>query len=107
MKVFNRSSDLFLGLPFNITSSSLFLILIARVCQLKPRNLFINLGDAHIYEQHLQAVNTQLDRFPYSFPKIFINKDIKNLNDLESLSFDDFEIKNYKHNEKIKAQMIA
>lgn len=107
MKVFNRSSDCFLGLPFNIASSSLFLILIARVCNLNPRNIYIDLGDAHIYEQHVNQVNEQCSRIPYKFPRLKINKHLDSISDIEELGFEDFILEDYKHYRSIKAEMIA
>jgi len=107
MKVFNRSSDCFLGLPFNITSSSLFLILIAKVCNLKPRNMYIDLGDAHIYEQHVKQVTEQCSRIPYEFPKLKVDKKLISITDIERLKFEDFLLEDYKHYSSIKAEMIA
>lgn len=107
MKVFNRSSDCFLGLPFNIASSSLLLMLIAKMCDLTPRNIYIDLGDAHIYEQHLNQVKEQCSRFPYKFPKLKIEKDLSNISDIENLEFKDFIIEDYSHYPSIKGKMIA
>jgi thymidylate synthase len=107
MKVFNRSSDLFLGLPFNIASSALFLMLISKLCNLKPRNLHIDLGDAHVYEQHVDSVKTQVSRFPCRFPKLKIKKDLTTILDIENLTFEDFSIEDYNHHPSIKAEMVA
>lgn len=107
MKVFNRSSDLFLGLPFNIASSSLLLILIAKTCNLKPRNLHIDLGDAHIYQQHMNQAKDQCLRIPYQCPTLRIEKDLNCISDIENLTFEDFILEDYNHHSAIKAKMVA
>lgn len=107
MKVFNRSSDCFLGLPFNIASSSLFLILIAKVCNLNPRNIYIDLGDAHIYEEHINQVNEQCSRIPYKFPRLKIGRELNSISDIERLKFDNFILEDYDHYSSIKANMVA
>lgn len=104
---YNRSSDLFLGLPFNIASSSLFLILISKICNLTPRYLSLSLGDAHIYEEHLELVNQQLLRYPYISPTVEINKEINSIEDIEKLDYKNFILKNYKSHPKISGKMIA
>jgi thymidylate synthase len=103
---FNRSSDVFLGLSFNIASTSLLLIIIAKITGLVPRYVNISLGDAHIYEQHITHIEKQTNRRPFEFPKIEIKKEITTLNDAENLSFEDFELKNYRHYPAIIANMI-
>lgn len=107
MFCYNRSSDLFLGLPFNIASSALLLILIAEVCNLTPRYFNLSLGDAHIYEAHYDAVKTQITRNPYNFPTLKINKKLENIKDIESMVFGDIEIYNYTYHSRIKAPMIS
>lgn len=104
---FNRSSDVFLGLPFNIASTSLLLIIIAKITGFIPRYVNISLGDAHIYEQHIKHIETQTNRRPFEFPKLEIQKEIFTLNDAENLTFEDFELKNYRHYPTITATMIA
>ena len=107
MFCYNRSSDLFHGLPFNIASSSLFLILIAIITGLKPGKFILSLGDCHIYESHETAVLEQLNRVPFKFPDIKVNKTLKSLSDIEKLMYDDFELINYKYYPSIKAKMVA
>lgn len=104
---FNRSSDVFLGLPFNIASTSLLLVIIAKITGLIPRYVNISLGDAHIYEQHIKHIETQTNRRPFEFPRLEIQKEINTLNDAENLTFEDFELKNYRHHPTITATMIA
>jgi thymidylate synthase len=106
MIAFSRSADMFLGIPFNIASYSLFLTIIAKCTNLVARNLTITIGDAHIYEEHFKVVKEQLIRIPFKFPSLHIKKELKTVEDMEMLSYEDFELENYKHYEQIKAQMI-
>lgn len=107
MFCYNRSSDLFHGLPFNIASSSLLLMIIAKVTNLVPRKFNLTLGDCHIYESHYDSVKTQLNRIPYNFPQININKELKTISDIEKLEFTDFSIENYKYHPSIKVDMVS
>jgi dihydrofolate reductase/thymidylate synthase len=102
-----RSSDMFLGLPFNIASSSILLILIATITNLEPGNLHITLGDSHIYEDHIDQVKEQISRHPYKFPTLRIKKEIHEIDDIERLIPKDFEVVNYHHYPSIKAKMVA
>lgn len=102
-----RSSDLFLGLPFNIASSGMLLTLIAKICNLIPRQLNITLGDAHIYEEHFPVIDKQTSRQPYTFPTLEIKKELNEVDDIETLQVSDFVIHNYRHHPAIKAKMIA
>lgn len=107
MFCFNRSSDLFLGLPFNIASTSLLLILISKVCKLTPRFINITLGDSHIYEQHYDSVSKQIQRIPYTSPTLSIKKDLHSIEDIEKLTFQDIILTSYQSYPSIKAQMIS
>lgn len=109
MSCYNRSQDLFLGTPFNIASSALLLMIISNVCELKPGKMILNLGDCHIYDKsdHIQSVKTQIERFPFPFPKLELWKDLKNINDIENLTIEDFRLYSYNHHEKLKALMVA
>ncbi len=106
MFCYNRSSDVGLGLPFNIASSSLFLIIIAKLTNLEPRYFNLTLGDAHIYSNHLDPLKEQIKRMPYSSPKLII-PEFKNLEDVEKLTFEDFKLMDYKSYSTIKMSMIA
>ena len=106
MFCYNRSSDLFHGLPFNIASSSLFLILIAKITGLIPRNFILSLGDSHIYESHYNVVKKQLERVPFCFPQLEICKDVNKLEDIENMEYSDFVLKNYYSYPTLKAPMI-
>jgi thymidylate synthase len=107
MFCYNRSSDLFLGLPFNIASSSLLLIMIAKVCGLTPRFINISLGDAHIYAVHTEQARLQISRVPYVFPTLVIDGQAKSVEDLEKLEFKDFGLNNYQCHPGIKGMMVA
>lgn len=106
MFCYNRSSDLFLGLPFNIASSSLLLMLIAKITELEPRYFNLSLGDVHIYTEHVEAVKEQLTRTPYLFPQIRI-PEVNSLEEIEMLTHKDFELLEYKSYSSIRAPMIA
>lgn len=106
MYCYNRSQDLFLGTPFNIASSALLLMIIAKITNKNPRFLEIGMGDVHIYENHINSAKKQILRIPYKFPEIIL-PDFKTLEDVEKLSFNDFKIVNYKHHSEIKEKMVA
>jgi dihydrofolate reductase/thymidylate synthase len=112
-KMYQRSCDTVLGEPFNITSYALMTHLIAWVCGLKARKLIMTLGDAHIYEQHLEGVREQLNREPFPFPKLKINKILeedtvdKRIQFLEELKFEDIEVVGYQSHPAIKFKMVA
>lgn len=103
-QMYQRSADFFLGVPFNIASYSLFTHMLAQVCGLEVGEFVHTFGDAHIYLNHLDAVNEQLQRTPYDLPQLKINKEIK---DIEKFTMNDFELINYKHHEAIKAPMAV
>ena len=102
-----RSADTFLGLPFNIASTALLTKILASVTNLTPGEIIINLGDAHIYKNHITQVQTQLERTPMYFPKLKIHKTLTNLADIENLSFEDFELLGYSSWPTIKADMAV
>lgn len=104
---YNRSSDIFLGLPFNIASTALFITLIAKITNLQPRHFTLSLGDAHIYKEHYDCVLKQICRTPYNFPTLKILKDIKTLEDVEKLEYKDIKIESYKYHPSIKAKMVV
>ena len=103
-QLYQRSGDMFLGVPFNIASYSFLLHIISKITGYVPGKLIHILGDTHIYEEHLDAVNEQLSRVPVQFPELEISDD---LTDIDSLDESMFCIKNYKCYEKITAPMIA
>ena len=107
MFCYNRSQDLFLGVPFNIASSALLLILIAKITDLTPRFLNISMGDVHIYKQHYELAKCQIIRKCYQFPELKINKNITSLEDVEKLNFEDFILENYSFEPPFKTEMVA
>ena len=102
--LYQRSGDMFLGIPFNIASVSLLTYIIAHITNKKPGFISIIIGDAHIYENHIEQVKTQLEREPYELPTLKINKKFSNINDYK---YEHFELENYKSHDKIIAEMVA
>jgi len=102
--MYQRSCDMFLGVPFNIASYSLLLHLIAQVTNLKPYEFVHTLGDAHIYHNHVNQVKDQLARNPLPLPQLKLNPDIKNIDDFK---MEDIELVNYEHHPAIKAPMAV
>ena len=103
-QLYQRSGDMFLGVPFNITSYAFLLSIIGHITGYKPRKLIHIIGDAHIYEQHLEAVNQQIMRTPNRFPYLTINED---LNNIDTIKEEYFTIVNYDCYTTIPAPMIA
>ena len=103
LQLYQRSSDVFLGLPFNISQYALLLYMVAQVTNLEPRELIISIGDAHIYKNHINAVEEQLKRIPKVLPRLKLNKEIKNIDDFK---IDDFELSGYNPDPHIKADLV-
>lgn len=106
MICYNRSQDMFLGNPWNIASSALFLCIMSKLTGRRPRMLTIFIGDAHIYKSHVLQVEEQIKRIPYSKPRITI-PDIKDLEDVYRLTHEDFIIEDYTAHPSIKAEMVS
>ena len=99
-----RSCDMFLGVPFNIASYSILLSMVAQVTGLEPGEAVFTFNDAHIYEEHFDAVKEQLEREPGELPYLWINPEVK---DIEKFTMDDVKLENYKPQKTIKAAMIV
>jgi thymidylate synthase len=99
-QLYQRSADIFLGVPFNIASYALLTMMMAQVCNLEPGDFVHTFGDAHLYSNHLEQADEQLSREPYSLPTMRLNPEVK---DLFAFTFDDFEILDYRHHPHIKA----
>ena len=99
-QLYQRSGDIFLGVPFNIASYALLTMMMAQVCDLEPGDFIHTLGDAHLYSNHLEQVELQLSREPFERPTMEINPEVK---DIFGFSFDDFTLKNYQSHPHIKA----
>jgi dihydrofolate reductase/thymidylate synthase len=106
VKMYQRSADLFLGLPFNIASTTLLLYIVAKLVDMKPGYVSITLGDCHIYTDHTEQVKRQLSRTPYREP-IMTVKDFTSIKDVEEATVDDFVLSDYECHKGIKALMIA
>jgi thymidylate synthase len=102
--MYQRSVDVFLGLPFNIASYALLTHLIAQCCDMKVGELIISMGDTHIYKTHLEQVSEQLTREPLSLPILKINPAIKNI---DKFVMDDIQLEDYKSLDTIKATMAV
>lgn len=98
-QLYQRSADIFLGVPFNIASYSLLLMMVAQVTGLQTHEFVHTIGDAHIYLNHIEQVKLQLTREPKQLPKMKLNPSVKNIFDF---TFDDFELVNYEAHPHIK-----
>lgn len=103
-QMYQRSCDMFLGVPFNIASYSLLTHMIAQVCELKVGEFIHVLGDAHIYQNHIPQVKEQLNREPYPLPRLKINPMVK---DIFEFTMNDFELENYQHHGQLTAPMAV
>jgi len=103
-QLYQRSADLFLGVPFNIASYSLLLMMVAQVCNLKTGEFIHTFGDLHLYSNHIDQAKLQLGREPKALPKMKINSEIK---DIYGFHYEDFKLENYDPHPSIKAPIAV
>jgi len=103
-QMYQRSADLFLGVPFNIASYALLTLMVAQVADLEPDEFVLTLGDAHLYLNHLEQAKQQLERQPKPFPKLKLNPRVK---DIFGFSFEDFALEGYEPHPAIKAPIAV
>jgi thymidylate synthase len=103
-QLYQRSADVFLGVPFNIASYALLTLMIAQVCDLQPGEFVHTFGDAHLYTNHFEQAKTQLTREPFPLPQMKLNPNVKNIFDF---TYNDFELVNYQAHPHIKANVAV
>lgn len=103
-QLYQRSADIFLGVPFNIASYALFTMMIAQVCDLEVGEFIHTFGDAHIYNNHFEQLELQLSRKPKSLPKMILNPAIK---DIFEFTYEDFTLENYEPHDSIKGSVAV
>ncbi len=101
-QLYQRSADIFLGVPFNIASYALLTMMVAQVTGVRPGDFVYTLGDAHIYNNHIEQVKLQLSREPYPLPQMSINPDVTSIFDFK---YDDFQLVNYQSHPHIKGEV--
>ena len=99
-QLYQRSADVFLGVPFNIASYALLTLMVAQVCHLQPGDFVHTFGDVHLYNNHVDQAHLQLSRQPYLLPKMNLNPEVHSIFDF---NYEDFELVNYQCHPVIKA----
>jgi thymidylate synthase len=103
-QLYQRSADIFLGLPFNIASYSLLTMMVAQVCDLEPGEFILTLGDAHLYSNHIEQARLQITREPLKLPRMRINRAVQSIFEFDC---DDFELAGYEAHPHIKAEVAV
>lgn len=103
-QLYQRSADVFLGIPFNIASYSLLTLILSNICGLTPGYFIHTLGDAHLYLNHINQAKIQIKRTPFPLPNVLINRKIDSV---DSLKFEDFDLTNYNYHPAIKAPIAV
>ena len=103
-QLYQRSADVFLGVPFNVASYSLLLLMVAQVAGLEPGEFVHTFGDVHLYSNHIEQAKLQLSREPRGLPAMKLNSEVK---DVFSFRFEDFELKDYDPHPHIKAPVAV
>jgi thymidylate synthase len=103
-QMYQRSADIFLGLPFNIASYALLTMMVAQVCDLEPGEFIITLGDAHLYSNHFEQARLQLTREPLMLPRMKINPSVHSIFEF---NYEDFELMGYEAHPHIKAEVAV
>eukprot|EP00828_Plagiopyla_frontata_P020328 TRINITY_DN2598_c0_g1_i1.p2 TRINITY_DN2598_c0_g1~~TRINITY_DN2598_c0_g1_i1.p2 ORF type:complete len:129 (+),score=13.91 TRINITY_DN2598_c0_g1_i1:360-746(+) len=101
--LFQRSADMGLGVPFNVASYSLLTNILAKICNYEPGEFVHFIGDAHVYKNHIPQLTQQIQRIPFTFPRL----EIKRSNQIDNYNAKDFELKGYRHHKKIQMEMAV
>ena len=102
--MYQRSADLFLGVPFNIASYALLTLMVAQVTDLEPGEFILTLGDAHLYLNHLEQARQQIEREPRAFPQLTLNREVR---DLFAFKYEDLVLEGYEPHPAIKAPIAV